>query len=325
MLSLIDIIQSIDNSSPLNEENAQQILCLEAFREHPELQPSHLQQLVDLCNDLQKKNAIINSSIHYASATDTTHFSKLVDCTLLIEFASINKILAEYIFSDNFCLNLFHKDIKNFPRYFLKLCENQTDFAYELIWKYSDEENELLNSLKNCPDSRSVLSQILSYYDNLSSKLQDSIGFSVYHIFAKQNDLLLGDDAKDNLLIMARSKTRANSLLDIILANKIDNTDRFQNISYLEIKKVIMIHNDLCYVVIEHLLKKSDVLRSMNIITARILQENCLTILEMFLPFLEKSANSGHDLSKLALAKLLFMGITSKGQEIEDAISLFWS
>jgi hypothetical protein len=322
MLSLIAINQSVDNSSPLSEENARQILDLEAFREHPELQADHLQQLVDLCEDPQKKIDIVNSIINHASASDTTHFSKLVDCTQLIEFSSKNKILAEYIFSNVFCLNLFHEDIENFPDYFLKLCENQTDFSYELIRRYDGENNELLNSLRNCLDCRSVLSQILSYYDNLSSKMQDSIGFYVYHIFAKQNDLLLGYDAKDNLLIMARSKTRANNLLDIILANKIGDTDRFQDISYHEIEKVVTMHNDLCYMVIEHLLKRINLLRSTKTITTQVSQENCLTMLEIFLPFLKESANKGHELSKLTLAKLLFMGITSKGQKTEDAVSL---
>jgi hypothetical protein len=321
MINLINIIQPIYNDYPLNEENVQQILNLEAFREHPELQPSHLEQLVDLCEGYQKKVQIITSIINHASANEKTHFSKLVDGQQLIEFASKDKTLAEYIFSNAFCLDLFRKDIKSFPIYFLKLCQNQTDFAYNLIRKFKDNDNMLFDSLKNCSDHRSVHSQILSYYDNLSRDTENSIGFYIHHEFADQLNLITGHDAKNNFLVITRSKKRAKNLLENIFF--LNDKDQFTDISFSEIIDVVKMHNELSCLVIERLSGRMNHLEK-NREKANYSDASNETLhrIQTLLPFLENSANNGDKSSKLILAELLFKGITSKGQQIDDAVSL---
>jgi hypothetical protein len=320
MLSLIDLIQSIDNNSSLNEENVQKILSLEAFREHPELRPVHLQQLVELCCDPQKKLAVVISIINYVS-NETTRFTDLVDSTLLIQFASLDIILAEYIFSNDFCLDVFRKNVDSFPNYFLHLCENQTLFSYTLLRRHADKHNELIDSLKKCHGHRSLCSQILSYCDNIPHKEIDSgITSYVYDNFAQEFDLIRGDDAKNNLLLIARSKTRAHHLLQNILINKI-TVDRFPDISYVDMIDVVKIHNDLCYLIINHLLVKIDEVTANGSGFTQLTES--LNLIQELLPLLESSVNKENEpLSKLALAKLLFRGITSEGQQTDNALSL---
>jgi hypothetical protein len=317
MLNLDNIIQSVAENIPLNQEHAKEILSLEAFREHVELLPRHLQELIVLCTNPQHKLDIVAAMVGYVAVDASSRFSKLIDTVLLTDLACIDATLANYIFSNNFCLDLFLNDIHSFPTYFLKLCEFQTDTAYAFpLPPFNIKSLGLHSFLNTCPGYRSIQSQIISYADNLS--VNSGRNFFEMWIHLNGDSLISGDDGKENFAILIRSKICADHLALNLLHQKTFEHDIHSNISYADIINIAKMHNDLAQRIIEHFIKK---------IFAKNNNSNLLNIdevrgyIETLLPYLENAANRGYELSQLALAKLLFMGITSKGQALEEAQS----